>query len=67
MAAAMITGAVRPPPALADAEAGRGDVVQTLVRGMAYRESQPSRLDAEGVVDSYYGTSYWEVLEAAAK
>ena len=66
MAASMITGAVRPPHALADAEAGRGDVVQTLVRGMAYRESQPSRLDAEGVVDSYYGTSYWEVLEAAS-
>lgn len=41
----------------------QADIVRTLLRGLEYRESQPSQLFGEGIVDTYYGGCYWPSLE----
>jgi hypothetical protein len=37
-------------------------VIRTLLRGLAYRESQVEQVHAEATVDSYYPPAYWDTV-----
>lgn len=41
----------------------QADTVRTILQGLQYRESQPSRLLGEAVLDTYYGGAHWPSLE----